>query len=516
MQDIKHRELKMQEARKNTPWREFVKEIGSRYWLLFYKSEGAICKPPWSDRIKWVIKSLEFEQYRETLLDNWVSCSGNFFEDIQKLSQLSLSPTTDRAGNNQNSEYADSVYNTKNIYLTSIAIYDCENVLYSFHVKENCHNIFNSVMVRADSNNIYQWIGIIQSQYIFYSKYIVGSSNIWFSTNLNWCDNCILCNWLQNKSFCIHNKQYSQEIYEKKKKEILQEKRKFYDYFLSLENYGHNFWSKEISWSFLINSNDISSWYLSYQMSEGNNAIFVWWKWLNQKIYDTIIWWSPTSNDLYGTMRCGGDSQNIYNSSNINNCFKAYYSYGLIWCSYCLGCIGLKNKSFCILNKQYTKEERYEKANKIFAQMDAEWTLWQFFPWSMNPFYFNDTAAYLIDDSFTKEEVTAQWYLRRDEEIKVDIPAWAEIVKTSELNQYQWRKEIPPTPLSKGGNEPQANGGIKKQRWINPEILKKVIVDEKWNSYRIIKMEYDFLMKHWLPLPEIHWLERIKLGFKFK
>jgi len=23
----------------------------------------------------------------------------------------------------------------------------------------------------------------------------------------------------------------------------------------------------------------------------------------------------------------------------------------------------------------------------------------------MNPFYFNDTAAYLIDDSFTKEEV---------------------------------------------------------------------------------------------------------------
>jgi hypothetical protein len=27
-------------------------------------------------------------------------------------------------------------------------------------------------------------------------------------------------------------------------------------------------------------------------------------------------------------------------------------------------------------------------------------------------------------------------------------------------------------------------------------------------------MEYDFLMKHELPLPEIHWLERIKLGFK--
>jgi pentatricopeptide repeat protein len=41
-------------------------------------------------------------------------------------------------------------------------------------------------------------------------------------------------------------------------------------------------------------------------------------------------------------------------------------------CSYCLGCIGLKNKSFYILNKQYTKEERYEKANEIFEQMDKE------------------------------------------------------------------------------------------------------------------------------------------------
>jgi hypothetical protein len=40
----------------------------------------------------------------------------------------------------------------------------------------------------------------------------------------------------------------------------------------------------------------------------------------------------------------------------------------------------------------------------------------------MSPFYFNDTLAYLIDDSFTKEEVSKEGYLRRDEEIKVDVP----------------------------------------------------------------------------------------------
>ena len=137
----------------------------------------------------------------------------------------------------------------------------------------------------------------------------------------------------------------------------------------------------------------------------------------------------------------------------------------------------------------------------------------------MNPFYFNDTVASLIED-FTKEEVTAAWYLWRDEEISVDIPEWSQIVyatqkakqnaveklgnvwknaedKLETLENYQW--------FDSEGN------------WtINPDILKKVIKDEKWNIYRIVKMEYDFLMKYGLPLPEIHRLERIKLGFIFK
>jgi hypothetical protein len=40
--------------------------------------------------------------------------------------------------------------------------------------------------------------------------------------------------------------------------------------------------------------------------------------------------------------------------------------------------------------------------------MEQDGTLGEFFPATMNPFYFNDTAAYLIDPSFTKEEVVAK------------------------------------------------------------------------------------------------------------
>jgi hypothetical protein len=69
--------------------------------------------------------------------------------------------------------------------------------------------------------------------------------------------------------------------------------------------------------------------------------------------------------------------------------------------------------------------------------MEKDGDLGKFFPGSMNPFYFNDTAAYLIDDSFTKEEVEAAGYLRRDEAISVDIPDRMDVVEVKDLGDYE-------------------------------------------------------------------------------
>lgn len=54
----------------------------------------------------------------------------------------------------------------------------------------------------------------------------------------------------------------------------------------------------------------------------------------------------------------------------------------------------------------------------------------------MNPFYFNDTAASLIED-FDKEEIVAEGYLWRDEEVKVDIPEWMDMVEVADLGSYE-------------------------------------------------------------------------------
>lgn len=69
--------------------------------------------------------------------------------------------------------------------------------------------------------------------------------------------------------------------------------------------------------------------------------------------------------------------------------------------------------------------------------MEQDGSLGKFFPPTTNPFYFNDTLAYLVYGDFTKEEIEKEGYLWRDKPIEADIPKNAEIIPAEELSEYQ-------------------------------------------------------------------------------
>lgn len=488
--DIKIWEEKIKEKRKNTDFRVFIKEIASWFPVTFYKNNSLISRYPVNDRIKKVIKNTDYAVERDSFLKyaidfNWEDFESKFNELIKNVEQ----PNTTNYWWIENSDYADVVFNTKNAYLSFQVVYDNENVLYSFCVKYNCRNIFNCVMVRNNCENIFHWVYVINSFNVFYSKNIVDSNNIWFSKNLMWCSECIFCDWLSNMKFCINNKKLPEEEYFKQKNEILKQKKNFTNWYKNLVSI-ESIQSK----SFVLNSSDIEKWIMIYWVNVWKNVILMWsdntW---SQRIYDSLVWGSGWSTDFYWTSSCW-TAHNLYACESIWMSSNLYYCMNLHHCSFCIWCVWLKNKSYCILNKEYSKEEWYILANKIFEEMEKKWTLGNFFPWNNNPFYFNDTLAYLIDDSFTKEEVTREWYLWRDEETKVDIPTWIEIINNSWLDKFEWFWE--------------------DWKWIiEEEILDKAVKDEKWNIYKIVKMEYDFLIKYELPLPTLHWLDRIKMWF---
>ena len=71
----------------------------------------------------------------------------------------------------------------------------------------------------------------------------------------------------------------------------------------------------------------------------------------------------------------------------------ALYSDSCSSSNHLFGCIGLRNKSYCIFNKQYTKEEYEELVPRIIEHMMQTGEYGEFFPSSLSPFGYNETVA---------------------------------------------------------------------------------------------------------------------------
>lgn len=108
----------------------------------------------------------------------------------------------------------------------------------------------------------------------------------------------------------------------------------------------------------------------------------------------------------------------------------------------CFGCFGLKQKQYCILNKQYSKEEYFILKERIIEHMRKTEEWGEYFPAFLSPFAYNESMA---QDYFplTKEEALKAgytWYDRplRDYKITLltkDLPKTINDTKESILNE---------------------------------------------------------------------------------
>lgn len=492
MPDLKAWQSKIQDKRKKTNFRDFLMDFSSCLPVVFHRNNNLISRYHKNSFIN-ICSREEFEKGRDNLMKQTGRVYDTqlpFFEQLKSLWSDIKMPNMIHSGVVENADFSDTIVNAQNAYLSNIVTVDCENILYSTRVSLSS-DISNSLFI-VSSQELSFTHQVHSSYKVFYSRFIHNCNNIWLSTNLTGCSECIWCYDLQNANYYIENKKYSKTDYHIKKTEILRKKEDFLARYTWLGVVWKNIASSDVSGTSIFESENIENGNFIFQTKNGRNLFYVWWDEPLENCYDFFSGWGWWGNDYYGAVM-SGISSHIYCSTLVGYSNNIFYSYYLTHCSYCFACIGLANKQYCIFNKQYTKEQWHKMADKIFSSMESEWSLWDFFPWDLNPFYFNDTMAGLLWD-FTKQEVEAKWYMWRDEEIKVDIPEGSKVIQTTELTNYQWY---------------DADNNWK----IDPEILGVVIQDEKWNYYRIVQMEYDFLMKHELPLPEIHWMDRMKLNF---
>ncbi|MBI3626877.1 hypothetical protein HY224_02440 [Candidatus Uhrbacteria bacterium] len=126
--------------------------------------------------------------------------------------------------------------------------------------------------------------------------------------------------------------------------------------------------------------------------------------------------------ELACELMSGLENNRVAFGNRIYNCHDVFYSDDCHGSEYLFGCIGMRKKSYCIFNKQYSADEYEKTVARIIEQMNslpylgAEGRIYkygEFFPIEISPFAYNETMAH---DYFplTKEAALKKGYKWRD------------------------------------------------------------------------------------------------------
>lgn len=478
------------------------------------------------------LKIFESDIYKKMMSeDYWLTYSKDINDDITlDFKNLFLEfPKQSRDIHSwlENALYSSHTWWAKNVYLSYWVFVDCEDIYYSFSVWRWCKNVFNSYKV-SWSNNIYYSSLITKSYEIIYSHNIINSNFLFFCENITNCSNCIFCCNLANKDYCIFNKQYSKEKYLVIEKKIRSEI-KDYDRFLYYKDLYNDFLEREsINEACIINNSEKACWDNIFDSTNLSNCFYLYWtsdscncmncstfEWIkNTNLFNlieawpaenciwvvSVWWWDSPSTNIYFSQYCSWASS------------KLYYCFDIVSCKECIFCIWLRNKEFCILNKQYTKEDYFIKKEKIKNDLIKIWKWWDFIWFDFIKFPYNDTLAYdyfkinkiifpdweeqiidknsywtveILSDDFISDATIDFWSWKkhnikwRTKDREINIPSQAETINAKDLpNTFE----------------------------VDEDILKKVIICEKsQRPFKIMPLELEFIKKRNLPIPRIHY-----------
>lgn len=287
-----------------------------------------------------------------------------FFEQFQELLLATPLPHLHRDFSRmQNSNYCNAATGLKNCYLC-MAADEAEDTYYSFKITKlkNCIDVSYTKDSELCSNST----NLSHCYNVHFSNNCENSNDLYFCSDLIGCTSCVGSINLRNKSYCIFNKQLSKEEYEQKLKEMrfdtssgIEGVHKESEAFFSTQphRFMHGRNNVDVSGDHIYNSKNVHD---SYGIQSSEDCRYV-------SGLDAI---DVRNADSYDWSQFGIGSERIYECSWVGlQCntilfsYWNYYAHDLAYCFGChssdnlFGCIGLRKQRYCILNKQYTKEE---------------------------------------------------------------------------------------------------------------------------------------------------------------
>ena len=448
----------------NANWKEIISMYSPDKDLVIYNEEDW-----WSE--KW------------DSLDYWIDFDFNklFFDQykdfIKKIPHKTL---INNFRTNENSSFWNNTWNNKNCYLVFEAG-SVENCMYSENVRKSKDSL--DISWSQFCEHSYELVDCYNSYQCFYSQDLKDCNNVEYSINCINCSDCFLSNDLNWKKNYILNKEYSKEEYLEKIKDFKSlnsviQLRELLSKNLKnrIVKNQHWFQNEKCNWDYLYNSKNSTYCFDAKNLEDSKYCTVISsskdickdcydydYFGHSELSYEIITVWQNTYNALF----CANTWDNIKNT---------YYSIECNNVENCFWCFGLINKKYCILNKQYTKEQYNKLVPQIIEHMKDKREWWEFFPSNMSPFWYNETLA---NEYFPlgKKEAVNQWFDWSD--YSSAFPNVEKIISASRLPKYII--DIPDDILN----------------WaIQCEISKK--------PFRIVKQELSFYRKHNLPIPKKH------------
>jgi len=412
-----------------------------------------------------------------------------FFQQVMNLWKKVPRHYAYHTGNIINSEYTNYSADNKNAYL-SFSVIGCEDVMYSDTIDYSknsldCYTVqkVNNCSYNVDCENNFNVHYAVKSKDCLDSYFIFDCVN---------CSNCYSSSNLRNQKYFFKNKKLSKEDYfttlaqyELNKHSVLEKNIEEFDNLIKNDSIHRSvqvFNSVNVVGNYISNSKNIFN---SFNIKKSENIRY------SCRVLD--------SKDSYDHQGLADGELNYETVAASFGTFKDFFCYitlnsreceysGLLKnCSNCFGCFGLINAQYCILNKQYSKEEYADMVQKIkkhmndlpyVDNMNRIYKYGEFFPIEMSPFYINETVC--ID----------YFRFREEESKKYNFP-W----KEKEKRDY-------PTTIKSIDLKDNIND-------VNEDILKEIIEcpgggrsDYQCSTaFRIVQNELSFYKEKKLPLP---------------
>lgn len=294
-----------------------------------------------------------------------------FFKELQRLIKSQPKPPT-KVLFSENCDVANEVYHSKNVTYGFDSA-KCTDSTYIYD-SSRCDKVVDCDYA-VESQLCYESVDAFKAYNCDYMSYC--GANIQDSAYCHWCwdsHDLFGCVYLQNKSFCIFNRQLTEAAYREQVKKyrtwppekvltIVEDLKKRFPVTQTIAAHNENS-------TYGNYMHYCKNCYMCFDAAYDEDSAYLDDTFDAKKCFD-MSYTAIDANLSYEVI----SSATIFNSNYIfwsSKCDECSYMFNCVDVKNCLGCVGLNHKQYCILNRQFSQEEYEKISSQILSELRAK------------------------------------------------------------------------------------------------------------------------------------------------